>query len=253
MARALIGRTVRRLRSERRLTQQALAVRLGISASYLNLIEHDQRAVTASLLIKLGETLGVDLATLSGRSERQLEVALREAFADPLLSADAVPEAEVAELAAAAPNAARAVLALYRAWRVAREDAGGIALPSGPPRAAAQRRGARLVRRPRQPLPAARSGGRGDRRRTGRHAGGDEPRHRRTPAANARPDRDRAAAGRRAAPLRSGRAHADTCRRCCRAKAAASTWRSSLRCWRRARRWRRCWPMPRRPRRKPAC
>ena len=130
MARALIGRTVRRLRVERRLTQQTLAVRLGISASYLNLIEHDQRTVTASLLIKLGE-MGVDLATLSGRSERQLEVTLREAFADPLLSADAVPEAEIAELAATAPNAARAVLALYRAWRVAREDAGGIALPSG--------------------------------------------------------------------------------------------------------------------------
>ncbi|MGC1411911.1 MAG: helix-turn-helix transcriptional regulator, partial [Acetobacteraceae bacterium] len=67
MARALIGRTLRRLRTERRLTQQALAVRLGISASYLNLIEHDQRTLTASLLIKLGETLGVDLATLSGR------------------------------------------------------------------------------------------------------------------------------------------------------------------------------------------
>ena len=131
MARALIGRTVRRLRSEQRMSQQALAVRLGISASYLNLIEHDQRAVTASLLIKLGETLRVDLATLSGSGERQLEVSLREAFADPLLSADAVPEAEVAELAATAPNAARAVLALYRAWRVAREDAGGIALPSG--------------------------------------------------------------------------------------------------------------------------
>jgi hypothetical protein len=131
MARALIGRTVRRLRSEQRLSQQALAVRLGISASYLNLIEHDQRAVTASLLIKLGETLRVDLATLSGSGERQLEASLREAFADPLLSSDAVPEAEIAELSAAAPNAARAVLALYRAWRVAREDAGGIALPSG--------------------------------------------------------------------------------------------------------------------------
>jgi predicted transcriptional regulator/transcriptional regulator with XRE-family HTH domain len=131
MARALIGRTVRRLRSEQRLSQQALAVRLGISASYLNLIEHDQRAVTASLLIKLAETLRVDLATLSGSGERQLEVNLREAFSDPLLSADAVPEAEVADLAATAPNAARAVLALYRAWRVAREDAGGIALPSG--------------------------------------------------------------------------------------------------------------------------
>ncbi len=131
MARALIGRTIRRLRSERRLTQQALAVKLGISASYLNLIEHDQRTVTASLLIKLGELLGVDLATLSGQTERQVEAALREAFADPLLSADAVPEAEVAELAATAPNASQAILALYRAWRVAREDAGGIALPSG--------------------------------------------------------------------------------------------------------------------------
>ena len=66
MARTLIGRTVRRLRAERALSQQALATRLGISASYLNLIEHDQRAVTASLLIKLGETLRVDLANLSG-------------------------------------------------------------------------------------------------------------------------------------------------------------------------------------------
>lgn len=131
MSRALIGRTVRRLRTDRALSQQALAGRLGISASYLNLIEHDQRAVTATLLIKLGETLRVDLATLSGSEERQIEVGLREAFADPLLGADSVAEAEVAALAGSAPNAARAVLALYRAWRVAREDAGGIALPSG--------------------------------------------------------------------------------------------------------------------------
>jgi predicted transcriptional regulator/DNA-binding XRE family transcriptional regulator len=131
LSRPLIGRTVRRLRGDAGLTQQALAARLGISASYLNLIEHEQRAVTASLLIKLAETLRVDLATLSGTSERQLEVGVREAFADPLLGAEPVPEAEAAALAASSPNAARAVLALYRAWRVAREDAGGIALPSG--------------------------------------------------------------------------------------------------------------------------
>jgi predicted transcriptional regulator len=127
----LIGRTIRRLRQERSLTQQALASRLGISASYLNLIEHDQRSVTAGLLIKLAETFRVELAELSGSQERQLEVGLREVFADPLLGADTVAEAEIETLAASAPNAARAVLALYRAWRVAREDASGIALPSG--------------------------------------------------------------------------------------------------------------------------
>ncbi len=131
MARTVIGRTVRRLRAERELSQQALAARLGISASYLNLIEHDQRAVTASLLIKLGEILHVDLGELSGSVERTLELGLREAFSDPLLGADAVPEAEIAAMAGASPNAARSVLALYRAWRVAREDASGIALPSG--------------------------------------------------------------------------------------------------------------------------
>ncbi len=113
------------------MTQQALAARLGISASYLNLIEHDQRGITAALLLRIAETLRVDLATLSGTTERQLEVQLRETFADPLLNAEVVPDAEVASLAAASPNASRAILALYRAWRVAREDSGGLALPSG--------------------------------------------------------------------------------------------------------------------------
>ncbi len=131
MARPLIGRTIRRLRQEQGLTQQALASRLGISASYLNLIEHDQRGVTAALLIKLGHTLQVDLAALSGREEQQLESSLREVLADPLLGLGDTPEEEIRALAGSAPNAARAMLALYRALRVAREDASGIALPSG--------------------------------------------------------------------------------------------------------------------------
>ncbi len=131
MSRPLIGRTIRRIRTERGLTQQAFAVRLGISASYLNLIEHDQRGVTAALLIKMSETLAVDLATLSGSSERQLETQLREVFADPLLSEGPVSDAEIEQLAGGSPSAARAVLALYRALRVARDDSGGIALPSG--------------------------------------------------------------------------------------------------------------------------
>ena len=131
MSKPLIGRAVRRLRLERGLTQQALATRLGISASYLNLIEHDQRAVTAAVLIKLTSVLGVEVATLSGQSERALEQGLREVFADPALGAEAIPESEMQALAGSAPNAARAVLALYRAWRVAREDSAGLALPSG--------------------------------------------------------------------------------------------------------------------------
>ena len=173
MARALIGRTVRRLRTERELSQQALATRLGISASYLNLIEHDQRAVTASLLIKLGETLRVDLAALSGSAERQLEAGMREAFADPVLGAEAVPGAEVAALAASSPTAARAVLALYRAWRVAREDAAGIALPSGRRILLPNEEARDLFDASVEPFSPAGAGRRGDRRRARRGAGRD--------------------------------------------------------------------------------
>ncbi len=126
----MIGRSIRRLRQERLLTQSALAERLGISPSYLNLIEHDQRKVTASLLIKAAELFQVDLATLSGTEERRAGVALREAFADPALDGEDVPPAE-REALAALPRAAASVLALHRALRVAREDASGLALPSG--------------------------------------------------------------------------------------------------------------------------
>lgn len=131
MPKPQIGRIVRRLRQEQGITQQALAGKLGISTSYLNLIEHDQRGVTAALLIKLTEVLKVDLAALSGREERQLEQALRETFADPLLGADAVPDSDAELVAASAPAAARAVLALYRALQATREETGAIALPSG--------------------------------------------------------------------------------------------------------------------------
>src|SRR5260370_25347333 len=132
MSRVQMGRTVRRLRTERNLSQQALASRLGISASYLNLIEHDQRAVSGALLIKLAEIFHLDLATLSGSQERRLEIGLREAFSDPLLGVDAVPAAAIAALAGSGPNPAPALLALYRAWRVPPQGARGIAPPAGP-------------------------------------------------------------------------------------------------------------------------
>jgi len=131
MSKTAIGKTIRRLRQEQGYTQQGFAQKLGISTSYLNLVEHDQRNVTASLLFKLTDILKVDLAALSGQQEREFEVALREIFSDQALAIEPVPDAEIQALAAT-PSAARAVLALHRALAGAREEAGGgITLPSG--------------------------------------------------------------------------------------------------------------------------
>ncbi len=50
-----IGGKIRRLRQERRINQVQMATELGISASYLNLIESNQRPVTVRVLLKLAE------------------------------------------------------------------------------------------------------------------------------------------------------------------------------------------------------
>jgi len=130
---ALIGNKIRRLRRERELTQQQMAARLGISASYLNLIEHDQRPVTVSLLLKLSQAFDVDLQELADNSERRLATALREVFADAGLAAAELEADEIRRLVDAAPKAAQAIVTLYRAWRTAREDAQSLQfdLPSG--------------------------------------------------------------------------------------------------------------------------
>src|SRR5215218_1383116 len=46
-----LGRRLRALRQQAGLSQSALALRLGISPSYLNLLEHDRRPLTTTLLL----------------------------------------------------------------------------------------------------------------------------------------------------------------------------------------------------------
>src|SRR5690606_26445419 len=69
---ARLGPKVRAVRRERGLTQVELARRLEISPSYLNLIEHGQRSLTAALLLRLAKELGLDLEAFTPESDQQL-------------------------------------------------------------------------------------------------------------------------------------------------------------------------------------
>ena len=57
-----IGRKVRELRDANRATQGQFAERIGISTSYLNQIENNQRPVSASVLLALAEKFQIDIA-----------------------------------------------------------------------------------------------------------------------------------------------------------------------------------------------
>jgi len=118
-----MGRRVRRLRQDLGLSQTEMARRLGMSASYLNLIEHEQRPLTLKVLMKLGETFKIDLNAFSTRNEDGQLAELNEIIADPLFRDRALGEQDLGDLVEAAPAMAAAVVDLYRGYRRAIDDA----------------------------------------------------------------------------------------------------------------------------------
>jgi predicted transcriptional regulator/DNA-binding XRE family transcriptional regulator len=118
----LLGAKLRALRRRENLTQHELAERLGISASYLNLIENNRRPLTAPLLIRLAQTFQLDLQSFAASDDARLVADLHEAFGDPLFDSHGLTNADMRELAVTSPNVARAMITLYRAYADARES-----------------------------------------------------------------------------------------------------------------------------------
>ncbi|PTV94474.1 hypothetical protein C8J27_1073 [Rhodobacter aestuarii] len=78
---ALTGTRIRERRLALKLRQAELARAVGISAAYLNLIEHNRRRVSDTLLETFASALGVASVALSEGAESALFEALREAAA----------------------------------------------------------------------------------------------------------------------------------------------------------------------------
>jgi predicted transcriptional regulator/DNA-binding XRE family transcriptional regulator len=104
----LAGHAVRRIRRQGGLTQAAMAEMLGISPSYLNLVERNQRPLSASLLVRLAERFDFDPRALaSGEPAGGIE-GLRRRLADPMFADLEIDRHEVAEWLASAPGGAEA-------------------------------------------------------------------------------------------------------------------------------------------------
>ncbi|OCW56485.1 helix-turn-helix domain-containing protein [Hoeflea olei] len=112
-----IGGKVRAIRAEHGLTQAAFATRLGISTSYLNQIENNQRHVSASVLLALAEAFSVDITTLSDQDTDRLLADVSEALADPVSGGTQPSLADIKLVVQNAPSFARAFLSLHQAMR----------------------------------------------------------------------------------------------------------------------------------------
>src|SRR5262252_59592 len=123
---AKFGAKIRMLRRRHGLRQVDLAEKLGVSGSYLNLIEHDQRPLTAALLLKLAELYPADLKSFGSDGEARLVSDLHEVFGDPLFESHDVTTTDLRETASN-ESVSRAIVKLYHAYRDSLEAMQGIA------------------------------------------------------------------------------------------------------------------------------
>jgi len=110
------GQRVRHLRTALGLNQAAMARDLGISASYLNLVERNQRPLTTQLILKLAETYDLDLRELRGDRETRRVAELTEILADPVFG-KMPPSSAIADIVSGYPDVADALTAIYGAYR----------------------------------------------------------------------------------------------------------------------------------------
>lgn len=115
LSESIVGARIRERRRARKITQADLARRIGISASYLNLIERNRRRIAGRLLARVAAELELPVSELDGAAERRLLDRLRETAADPRLAGLAIEAESAGELIGRYPGWARALGALARA------------------------------------------------------------------------------------------------------------------------------------------
>ncbi|WP_019955678.1 XRE family transcriptional regulator [Yoonia vestfoldensis] len=113
----MTGTRIREKRMDLGLRQAAVAEAVGVSPSYLNLIEHNRRRIGGKLLADIARALGVETHSLSDGADRDLLDQLRNAAA---LAGDRAEVARAEELVARFPGWAE--LVTMQARRLASQD-----------------------------------------------------------------------------------------------------------------------------------
>jgi len=120
---AILGTRIRQRRRQIGVTQAGLARQLGISASYLNLIEHNKRRIAGPLLRQIAEHLDLAPEELDGAAERRLAETLTEIAHLPVLAGLRIDAGGAGDLIARHPGWARALTQFVRAESAANQTA----------------------------------------------------------------------------------------------------------------------------------
>lgn len=112
-----MGPRLRRIRRDLGLTQVDMAADLDISASYVALLERNQRPVTADMLLRLARTYKIDVADLASDGGADHTARLQGILKDPMFADIDMPSLEISDVATSYPGITEALLRLYTAYR----------------------------------------------------------------------------------------------------------------------------------------
>ena len=112
-----LGSSVRKLRRQRNLSQQKLAEILGISVSYLNLIENNRRNLTGKLLLNIAKEFNIQLSDIEGENDTVLLSDLMEVLSDNIFESNYLKNHDVQDLVSSQPEIARAIIRLYDVYK----------------------------------------------------------------------------------------------------------------------------------------
>ncbi|MEM7071838.1 MAG: ImmA/IrrE family metallo-endopeptidase, partial [Pseudomonadota bacterium] len=111
-----LGAKIRALRRKHGYNQSEFANLLGISASYLNLLEHDRRRLRVELMLDLANLLHINIETLFEDDHAHLLSGAMEVLSDELFSDIDLTNTDIQYLIETSPNVAQALLHLYDSW-----------------------------------------------------------------------------------------------------------------------------------------
>ena len=128
-----IGPKLRKLRQNLNLNQADMAAELGISASYLNLLENNSRPITVPLLFKLGQTYDIDLREIAEDDSAKLIARLAEVFSDPALKELRLSRRDIQLLANQHSQAAQTMIGLFELYETMRDAVSRAVSGAGAP------------------------------------------------------------------------------------------------------------------------
>lgn len=111
-----VGPHLRRLRVDHNQTQAQMGKTLGISTSYVNLLEKNERSVSVSVLLKLMESYGVDWRDIANDDEASQLADMRAALQNPIFEPKRPDLTQLRATLTHSPDLATSFLQLHRAY-----------------------------------------------------------------------------------------------------------------------------------------